>query len=297
MEINPLLALKNKPSREFVKSSIVYSYQQYGINLHLATKFIDTLTTYVDNPTLAIKQVYANIVNPIDKKTLFWKTYNEYKSKTKPKITYSLINEYLQLPLIVDIGCGNNQLLQYLSNVLSNKIKGIGTDLIDYRTTNYSKNVKFIKQNSSILIPINNEIADTVLLISMIHHIFPEEICVFLKEVKRIMKKNGIAIIIEDTYSNTIPYYNESHLFESFMAIDPTKRNQVLQVIDWIGGVLIPGESLGMIHPFYLKSMEEWKTIFLQNHFQIIKSLFIGFPKGRFHLNPQGLFILKKSNS
>jgi len=296
--LSPSLSpLQDAATNEFVTASLTFSYGQYGIPSYIAEKVAEILSGYSNDPQLDItvirEKVYKLIGTPGDPSSPFYATYGNYKTAIKPAITMALIEDYVTGPTIVDIGCDNNVLAETIAGKINARI--IGTDTRDSGGKPRSPKVEFRLQNSEAEIPIRgHECIDTVLLISMIHHVDSHLIGKFFEEIKRVVKSDGRIVIVEDTYSENIEAsHNCNNLLEKFFAIAPEKRDRALRIIDWIGGVLIPGD-IGMHHPFNLKSMEEWEKTFEENGFEVVKKEFVGFNKGRLHLNPQGVFVLKK---
>jgi ubiquinone/menaquinone biosynthesis C-methylase UbiE len=105
--------------------------------------------------------------------------------------------------IILDFGCGNG----YMAETILNKISAIeitGVDVIKDQNLDESilKNPRFTFQ---IIIPdkplpYNNETFDVVFACASMHHTNSPEF--YLKELKRITKKNAHIILIEEMYLN-----------------------------------------------------------------------------------------------
>ena len=109
------------------------------------------------------------------------------------KYRYSKVLEHVKKELIVlDVGCGNGELL----NKISNKIeKGFGIDRgIKERSEG---NIRYLKRNIENEEFKLNEKFDVVTMVDVIEHLLhPEKV---LKNVKKVMKKNGLLIITTPT--------------------------------------------------------------------------------------------------
>ena len=293
---SPLFMLQDPIAREFVRASLVFSYGQYGVDRSIPETIVSLLADNWDNPEKASEKVYEFMGQPESEEYLLAEIYKKrYKIEGKPKVYMELLGKHLpEGTTVVDIGCGNNFLAECIAENKKN-VEAIGVDIIPYgQRVPTSVKAEFRQQMPGKKIPIDDGTVDVVILSSMIHHIDLNSIKPFLDDVRRILKDDGKILVIEDAYSETIkPTYNPDELTEKFLAIDPKNRNKALQVIDWTGGVLIPGD-IGMYHPYHLKSIEEWEKTFNENSYSVKEKEFIGF-KGFFHLNPQSLLILEKS--
>jgi ubiquinone/menaquinone biosynthesis C-methylase UbiE len=123
---------------------------------------------------------------------------------------------------VLDIACGEGYGSFYLAE---NAKEVIGVDIdsetIKYATKRYKKNNLSFILGSADSIPIDeNGIFDVVVSFETIEHISEESQFLFLKEVKRLLKKDGILIIStpsKESYSDIPNYKNEFHIKEFYI--------------------------------------------------------------------------------
>lgn len=116
---------------------------------------------------------------------------------------------------ILDLGCGRGDLAYYLARK-SVKVVGIdySEDAIklakkDLRIKRYKKNISFILMDAKKLFFPDNYF-DLVISIDLFEHLYPPELEAVLKEVSRVLKKDGDLLV--HTEANKI-YLNITHKF------------------------------------------------------------------------------------
>lgn len=144
-----------------------------------------------------------------------------------------LLNENVS---ILDIGCGNGALGDYLSS--KKKFSYYGVDLVLH---NNQKLDNFIK--SSFPYPFKDKSFDTVLVILTLHHFENPE--VGLKEAIRL--SNNKILILEDVPRN---------FFEK----------QCMKIVDFLGNRWVSKE---IPLPFSFYSDDEWKYLFLKHDLKL----------------------------
>jgi len=90
---------------------------------------------------------------------------------------------------VLDVGCGNGYIAHHLSAMLGTKVLGI--DLME-RT---EAPVEYRRYNGTHF-PAKDNSVDAVLLCYVLHH--AQDISVMLKEIRRVLRDGGFAIIYED---------------------------------------------------------------------------------------------------
>ena len=122
----------------------------------------------------------------------------KYKlSKIADKIDKYIIKKHkIKKPKILDVGCGNGKKIKLLNTLVNSKI--YGTDIKSWGP--YSKNKKFdfpfkYIEDKPYKIPYKNKTFDCITLFLVLHH--SDNIIKTIKECKRILKDNGILIIVE----------------------------------------------------------------------------------------------------
>ena len=147
------------------------------------------------------------------------------------------ILHYIQVnDKILDFGCGDMAVAEFISNYIDVDITGI--DTVDYQSGRF----KFIKLTEGRL-PFDDNEFDAALAVFVLHH--TDNPPFYLSEIARI-SKNRI-IIIEDTFINR---------FELIAAY----------IVDWIGNHI---ESWNINIPFNFRSVKEWKRLFNDNNLRI----------------------------
>jgi ubiquinone/menaquinone biosynthesis C-methylase UbiE len=160
----------------------------------------------------------------------------------------------------LDIGCGSGYKTIKFSNSLELKKKNVnGTDLkhwgpYNQAETSYDFNFKFILENGKLDYPDNS--FDFISCLLMLHHVNDLEF--LIKEIKRILKPNGILLIIEhdchDDYDKLI-----------------------LNILHTFYGFLVDKDENTISNPSYSQYFNwcEWDFIFHKNKFSFIKSNYV----------------------
>ncbi len=290
---NPLSSLSNPAVRDYVLHSLKFSYGQFKTDADTPELILRILSEqYRESPWDAID----SISRILTKDRGFKAAYNRYKGQKKAEHTLSVIAGYLTgSSVVVDIGCGNNMLAKAIYET-AGVSKVIGTDVVKGGYQNRGAAVEFRLQKSPTQIPVEDKSADVVLLTSMIHYLDDSEISKILSEARRILKPGGRMIIIEDAYSEALP--TEGTLAKEFSRLGEIEKYAAMALIEYIGGKIIPeaitGARVSYSSPFNFKTLEQWSGILSENGFAVKTSKYLGFPMGRFHLNPQSILVAEK---
>lgn len=100
---------------------------------------------------------------------------------------------------LIDYGCGNGLLLEYLPKEKLSKYHGldINLDSINYAKDHYKfKKINFelMQQGNVINLGKSNSV-DAIILIGVLQYMTQKEIDLFLKEARKVLRKDGIIII------------------------------------------------------------------------------------------------------
>lgn len=160
----------------------------------------------------------------------------------------------------LDIGCGNGNKTLRFSNLLGLKKENInGTDInlwgpYKQDQTSYNFNFKLILKDGKLDYSDNS--FDLVTCFLMLHHV--NDLKQLIKEIKRILKPNGVLLIIEhdchDDYDKLI-----------------------LNILHTLYGFIVDKDMRSITNPSYSEYFNwcEWDFIFNKNNFSVIKSNYI----------------------
>ena len=174
---------------------------------------------------------------------------------------YKLIQDFVNNKIILDAACG----VGYGSKILSKTAKevysiDIDVEAIDFAKENYqAKNINFV-QSSVTQLPFENEYFEVIVSFETIEHLNQENQEVFLSEIKRVLKKDGVLIMStpdKNFYLNQILSHNHYHLNEfnadefnsflkeKFIHIDFLyQRNEVCHVISEANNIVFYDNSI-----------------------------------------------------
>ncbi len=107
---------------------------------------------------------------------------------------------------VLDVGCGHGLIHPYLLEQHGSKLKLFGVDVassvIDVAMTN-NPNVSY-QAYDGISLPYAENTFDITFAICVMHHVPPKEWTNFLKEMKRVVKPNGLVVIFEHNPINPV---------------------------------------------------------------------------------------------
>jgi len=206
-----------------------------------------------------------------------------------------LFRKFIKGPIVADVGCGWNVLGREILINNPHVKKVIGCDLEEQMKRELPKGVSFRLMENPLNIPIEDDLANSVILSFVLHHI-EVDTEQFLKEVKRVLSADGYVFVLEDTFSSFIlPEYDDNELSNLFFALrDSGKRLLCLEFIDWFNHNFI-NRSRAPLVPGNYKSIEDWEEIFQRSGFRIVESRHFGFfAIGSKNPVNRGFFVLGK---
>lgn len=165
-------------------------------------------------------------------------------------------NDNLSKLVYMDIGCGSGNKTLKIANNLKLDISNVyGADISTwgpYNQKKYEHKFKFIKIDSEI-ININDNSIDLCSCILMLHHV--HNLTKILEEIKRIIKPNGILILIEH---NNFDDYD----------------NLTLDVLHMLYGYLYDKNNRYLVNPDYAKyhNYVEWNFLMSKHNFINLES-------------------------
>lgn len=133
---------------------------------------------------------------------------------------YSSISKLVTDKVVLDAACGSGygsfEISKYAKNVIG---IDISSDSIEYAKNNYlARNLSF-NVSSVTEMPFSNNEFDVVVSFETIEHISEDQQILFLKQIKRVLKEDGILIISTPdklNYSDKMNYINEFHIKEFY---------------------------------------------------------------------------------
>ena len=181
--------------------------------------------------------------------------YNQEKDKLQVYIhkkRYQLVEKYLKLGTVLDIGCGLGWGANYLS-IPSNEVIGIDIDGDAVKLAKSSFGIPSFLQADSVKLPFKDQCFDTVSAIEVIEHLDHQSS--FMKEVIRVLKPYGILILSTPNNMNLLariaklfrlsiqenPYHIRGFDHKSLIAF---LNSYDLEIIN-ISGIYLPFIPLG----------------------------------------------------
>ncbi|MDP2642647.1 MAG: class I SAM-dependent methyltransferase [Candidatus Peregrinibacteria bacterium] len=131
-----------------------------------------------------VKKDYTEISEEFDKtRKTKWEEFDNFLKYIKDK------------NIVADVGCGNGRFYEFLKKHKTTKYIGIDNNKKLLEKAKKEKNAKFIK-GDLLKIPLKKESVNVVLEIASLHHIPSKKLREkAIKEVNRVLKKNGIFIV------------------------------------------------------------------------------------------------------
>jgi len=170
-----------------------------------------------------------------------------------------IINENLS---IADIGGGNGDVISLMNILLSGRCDNFvcvetATDWVESYSHNHDNILYKFWDNNVIDIPSNS--CDVVMCMVSLHHMDENTVLNTMKEMKRILKKNGLVLIKEHDSDNLNVHRLidwEHHLYH---ILDCAYENKSVDVNEYLNKI---------VHNFHSKHF--WSRIFQENEFKFV---------------------------
>lgn len=229
--------LQNKIVYNLVFKVLNYNFNNEEKTTQFLTTLSDCLRDNKDFETLRIFLKHNNLLFTSEKERVDLKV-NDLISFFDFKNTNS----------ILDLGCGNGHVLNSLSEKLNIK-NCYGID-----TVNYIKDITFnYLQYDNNKIPLNNKSIDVAISLMVLHH--TKNPVHYIKELHRVLKTGGSLIIREtDAYNLDLLHFN--------------------LLMEFIFYEIIFNIPVQITRNYFSRnyfSRNEWKSLFLNNGFKLIK--------------------------
>lgn len=180
-----------------------------------------------------------------EKKIKEWDVYSINKNRIKNIVESINKEKNKEIKSYLDFGCNNAIQSDVFFDFL--KIKTNNYYGIDIENTCLSNKIKFLKYTKEEKIPIRENKIDLVTCMMSLHHV--DDVLKYLREIYRILSKDGILFIRESNITN----------YEDFV---------FNQIIDKIYSKIIHNKDEDVQN---FKSIEQWLSILLYVGFKIIK--------------------------
>jgi len=246
-----------------------------------------------DLTTEDIKEVFLRL------RTYFPKNSVQDNRRANFKRTIGLINPEVFKGYIVDLGSNDNMFGEVLLELYDDQIDHIeGVDIEKRPNLKIGRKLGFTVQSPETqILPIESNIADTVIVSFAFHHMTVDQQRRYIKEIRRILKEGGRLIVFEDTWSfgrNPNEYAHKDFNKRLHDLKDPYRVNLYLAGIDCFS---LSFREKNMPFPSTYRSVEEWEEFFGERGFKINNVDYYGIPKKPFTFPlPFGIFVIEKSD-
>ena len=195
---------------------------------------------------------------------------------------------------VIDIGCGTGTLIKELLARGDTEVVGVDIDAYPEWAALRKQGIR-VEEVSEERFPsfMKAESPDAVVMTWVLHHMDYPEQEEYLKVIFETLKSGSRVVTLEDSYSTELPPETGKALYDDFMALDAADRKRIMSAFDWIANrVLERRDKIPM--PFGFRTLEEWRKLFEQTGFEIVKARFLGFPADRDVNNGQSLLVAVK---
>jgi len=307
--LNPLTeselvsALSNKAVVSFVVGAYIESYQRHFfpytkevvlmIETAISLLKIELTEKKKQHQSLftILSYINDNIFKINNKSFWFNKIYSTYKKSTRPKLEYLQIKSYILGKKVLDFGSGIGSLALELKK---RKYSMLTTDVLDYRMQEV-KNIEFKKMINPTTLNFKDNVVETVVIKSVLHHIDREYLVDVLHELKRVAKR----LIIEESVffkTKNIQANEKAKLqpsFKKFLSFTPHEQYFALLLIDFFTNALAFGKP-NMNLPFAFNSIEDWESLLTKEGFTIKNIEILGFERERVTPDSRAFIIVEK---
>lgn len=271
--------------KQFITASLRESMTNLGFSETLRDEFLQNIDKL--NVTDFIEQ-YKNELQRVQNEHFFGELVPVYfKENVVPEIPIG--------GKVLDLGCGPAILIQCLIERGENK-EIVGVDIMPNARWDIisPKDARLeVIQESELLPYLEKERPDYVAVTWVFHHMEYEEQKRYLSALHDILKSGATIIVLEDSYSETLPPESGKERYEKFMQWNHEDRHKIMGALDWVANRIFSMRTT-MPVPFAYRTLEDWKKVFEDTGFTVLKSRFFGFPDNRDINSPQSLIVAEK---
>ncbi|RPH25297.1 MAG: methyltransferase domain-containing protein [Bacteroidales bacterium] len=274
MAMNILTILQNEYMRDFILAR-AKTYGKYtGLPSEWIPTIIEILTNMSYDSELAIKAVQKEFPQLINTSSEYHEKLRKYRIRKVEQIA-ERINPFLKNGTVLDFGGQTTDLLEALINknerISQGFVNGINKDEI---IQNESEKIAFTEQISLSETTLGTKSVDTIIVSLVLHHMNVQEREKLINHFTKILKKKGILILIEDTFSETRVQRECDSITDMFLnKFSFEEKMQLLSFLDWQGNRLTrPHPSVPLHYTF--KSIEGWCQLFKTFGFNLTNEQF-----------------------
>ena len=112
------------------------------------------------------------------------------------RFAYEYAKDFSRNSIVLDIGCGSGYGDDILASTASAVIAlDIDKSIIKYANSKYNNEKIYFIAGDGCSLPFREKIVDLVVSFQVIEHIEPVKVLQYLKEIRRVLKNNGMCII------------------------------------------------------------------------------------------------------
>lgn len=293
---NVLEILTNKKLKENVELRLQDYWKCAGLPFNWLSSILNLLEKYHYNEELAVSKVREKFPSITSEKGLGYSKKLKDFRREKIKNLVERIRGDITGEIIVDVGGRVGDLAEQilLSNSSIKKVKV--TDIRIFTDKSNHPNIELIVQPLPTKIPFNKKSVDTVILSMVLHHLENEDQKDLLKSIIFSLKKNGVIVLIEDTYPEDCLLNGLDKIMKDYLKFNNENKKKILFFYDWFGNKLMRNrDNLPII--FNYKTMEEWENFFEDQGLQLIRKEFVKKNSLKPDLfPPKAIMIFKKLN-
>lgn len=258
---NVLEVLLNKKLKENIAERLKEYWKRIGLPYKWIPPILNILLRYYYNKNLSIGQVRKRFPSLTKKDSLdYSKKLLEWRKEKIINLS-KRVNNYVSGEIIADIGGRTDDFIEQI--LTSNKFikKAYVTDIESFPTKSKNHKINFVVQPTNTKLPFAKNSIDTIILSMVLHHLKNSDQKKLVKNIISLLNKNGIIILIEDTFPESKEVKGCNKNINKFLKFNPNDKMKILSFYDWFGNKLMRNRN-DFLLTFNYKTMEKWKIFF-----------------------------------
>lgn len=272
--------------KDFITSSLRESMANLGFSDALRAELLENIDTLNISDFIA---KHKDELQQIQNRHFFGELVPIYfKKNVLPEIPFG--------GKVLDLGCGPAILIQCLIQRGENK-EIVGIDImpnVRWEVISPQDARLEVVKESEFPPYLAKEQPDHIAVTWVFHHMEYEEQKRYLVALHKVLKSGATVVMLEDSYSETLPPESGSARYKSFMKWSREDRYKIMGALDWIANRIFSMRTT-MPAPFAYRTLEDWEKISEDIGFAVIKTRFLGFPDDRDINTPQSLLVVRKN--